>query len=125
MDGARPAIHRSMVLLAGRETNRQDNSRSIERGRSRMSTGLNLESVSRSVQESLTSSELSGAASAIAASHTGQAELIAPPAPRVPRFGQVLSPERALHQSIISLADQAVASATNFLTGIIIARTCS
>ena len=37
----------------------------------------------------------------------------------------VLSPDKALHQGIISLADQAVASATNFLTGIIIARACS
>jgi O-antigen/teichoic acid export membrane protein len=36
-----------------------------------------------------------------------------------------LSSETALHQSCISLADQAVASVTNFLTGIIIARTCS
>jgi O-antigen/teichoic acid export membrane protein len=90
-----------------------------------MSTGLNLDSIPRSVQGPLTPSELAGAASAIAASHPGQAELIAPPATKVLRFGQVLSPERALHQSIISLADQAVASATNFLTGIIIARTCS
>ena len=40
-------------------------------------------------------------------------------------LGQVLSSETALHQSIISLADQAVASATNFLTGVIIARACS
>jgi O-antigen/teichoic acid export membrane protein len=40
-------------------------------------------------------------------------------------FGLVLSPGRALHQGIISLADQAVASATNFATGIIIARACS
>ena len=40
-------------------------------------------------------------------------------------FGLSLSPGRALHQGIISLADQAVASATNFATGIIIARTCS
>jgi len=32
---------------------------------------------------------------------------------------------RTLHQGIISLADQAVASATNFATGIIIARVCS
>src|SRR5258708_7469523 len=102
MDGARLAIYRSMVFLAGRETNRQDDSRSVEGGRSRMSTGLNLESVSRNAQGPLTSSELSGAASAI--SHPGQAELIAPPAPRVLRFGQVLSPERALHQSFISLS---------------------
>jgi O-antigen/teichoic acid export membrane protein len=38
---------------------------------------------------------------------------------------QIWSPEAALHQSIFSLADQGVASATNFLTGIIIARACS
>jgi O-antigen/teichoic acid export membrane protein len=44
---------------------------------------------------------------------------------RLLAFGLVLAPERALHQGIISLADQAVASATNFLTGIIIARSCS
>jgi O-antigen/teichoic acid export membrane protein len=40
-------------------------------------------------------------------------------------FRSPLSPETALHQGAISLADQAVASATNFLTGVIIARACS
>jgi O-antigen/teichoic acid export membrane protein len=40
-------------------------------------------------------------------------------------FGLDLSSETGLHQGIISLADQAVASGTNFLTGIIIARACS
>jgi O-antigen/teichoic acid export membrane protein len=40
-------------------------------------------------------------------------------------FGLDLSPEKPLHQGIISLADQAVASATNFLTGVIVARACS
>ncbi len=40
-------------------------------------------------------------------------------------FKPVLSPDIALHQGIISLADQAAASATNFVTGIIIARACS
>jgi len=40
-------------------------------------------------------------------------------------FGFNLSSDTALHQSIVSLADQAVASATNFLSGIIIARACS
>jgi len=40
-------------------------------------------------------------------------------------FRQALSPETALHQGIISLADQAIASAANFLTGVIIARACS
>lgn len=38
---------------------------------------------------------------------------------------RVLSSETALHQSVVSLADQAISSATNFLTGIIIARACS
>jgi O-antigen/teichoic acid export membrane protein len=37
----------------------------------------------------------------------------------------VLSPGKSLHQGIISLADQAVASATSFITGIIIARACT
>jgi O-antigen/teichoic acid export membrane protein len=41
------------------------------------------------------------------------------------RLGLDLSPVKALHQGIISLADQAVASGTNFMTGIIIARACS
>jgi len=40
-------------------------------------------------------------------------------------FRQVLSPETALYQSVVSLADQTVSSATNFLTGVIIARACS
>jgi O-antigen/teichoic acid export membrane protein len=40
-------------------------------------------------------------------------------------FGLDLSPEKSLLQGIISLADQAVASATSFATGIILARTCS
>jgi O-antigen/teichoic acid export membrane protein len=40
-------------------------------------------------------------------------------------LSRFLSPKRALHQGVVSLADQAVASATNFLTGVIIARACS
>jgi O-antigen/teichoic acid export membrane protein len=40
-------------------------------------------------------------------------------------FSQLLSPETALHQGAFSLADQAVASATNFVTGVIIARATS
>jgi O-antigen/teichoic acid export membrane protein len=38
------------------------------------------------------------------------------------RLSRDLSPEKTIHQGIISLADQAVASATNFLTGVIIGR---
>ncbi len=49
----------------------------------------------------------------------------APPQRRALPFGLTLSPHRALNQGIISLADQAVASGTNFLTGVIIARACS
>jgi O-antigen/teichoic acid export membrane protein len=41
------------------------------------------------------------------------------------RFGQALSPDTALHQSILSLVDQGVSSSTGFLTGVIIARACS
>ena len=44
---------------------------------------------------------------------------------QVSLFGQISSPERAAHQGVLSLADQGVASATNFLTGVIIARSCS
>jgi O-antigen/teichoic acid export membrane protein len=44
---------------------------------------------------------------------------------RVSIVRQLLSPSSALHQSALSLADQGIASATNFLTGIIIARSCS
>jgi O-antigen/teichoic acid export membrane protein len=89
-----------------------------------MSTGLNLGSTSRGAEELLTPSAEAGAATAIAAANTIQAKPIAPAGRRLP-FGLVFSPERALHQSIITLADQAVSSATNFATGIIIARACS
>lgn len=44
---------------------------------------------------------------------------------KLSRLGQVLLPETALHQSILSLVDQGVSSATGFLTGVIIARACS
>ena len=61
----------------------------------------------------------------ITAAQTVEAKPIAPAGRTLSRLGLALSPERALHQGIVSLADQAVASATNFLTGVIIARTCS
>lgn len=44
---------------------------------------------------------------------------------RFSRVSLLLAPDTALHQSILSLADQAVASAANFATGIIIARACT
>ena len=59
------------------------------------------------------------------AAHTVEVRPIAPAGRRLSPFGLVLSPETALHQGFVSLADQAVASATNFVTGVIIARACS
>jgi O-antigen/teichoic acid export membrane protein len=90
-----------------------------------MSTGLHLESTSRGAEELLAPSARIGDASAITAAKTVQPKLTPPAGGKVLPFGLVLSPERALHQGIISMADQAVASATNFATGVIIARTCS
>lgn len=49
----------------------------------------------------------------------------APSERRALGFGLRVSSDEALHQGFLSLADQAVASGTNFLTGIIIARACS
>jgi O-antigen/teichoic acid export membrane protein len=46
-------------------------------------------------------------------------------ASRKPGIRLALCPETALHQSFLSLADQTVASATNFLTGVVVARACS
>lgn len=54
-----------------------------------------------------------------------EAAPITSPKSRISLCRQIISPETALHQSALSLADQAVASVTNFLTGIIIARACS
>ena len=56
---------------------------------------------------------------------TAESNSITLPKPRTSLFVQVLSSKTALHQSTLSLADQGIASATNFLTGIIIARACS
>ncbi|MGA7795569.1 MAG: oligosaccharide flippase family protein [Candidatus Acidiferrales bacterium] len=64
-------------------------------------------------------------ASVMAATNSVQVKPIAPAGRSRLPFGLVLAPGRALHQSIISLADQAVSSATNFATGIIIARSSS
>jgi O-antigen/teichoic acid export membrane protein len=73
----------------------------------------------------MTPSADTGASSVITAVKTIEAKPIAPAGRRLSPFGLVLSPEKALHQGIVSLADQAVASATNFVTGVIIARACS
>lgn len=90
-----------------------------------MSTGLNLGSPLRRVGDLLIPSEENVAASAIAVADTVQAKPVVLAGVRKLPFGLSLSPGRSLHQGIISLADQAVASATNFATGIIIARACS
>jgi len=56
---------------------------------------------------------------------TPETEPIAPGRRGLSLLAKILSPDTALHQSVISLADQGVTSATNFLTGVIIARACS
>jgi O-antigen/teichoic acid export membrane protein len=85
-----------------------------------MSTGQNFGGPSRAAEELLMAPVSAGGASAIAGE-----ESIARPGRGLFSFGRALSSGGTLHQSAISLADQAVASATNFLTGIILARTCS
>jgi O-antigen/teichoic acid export membrane protein len=91
-----------------------------------MSAGLNFGSASREAEELLTPpAETPAASMIVAASTTVEAKPIAPDGPRPSLFAIALSPDKALHQGIVSLADQAVASATNFLTGVIIARACS
>ena len=91
-----------------------------------MSTGLNFGSPSPGAEELLPPSADIGTSAAFPAAGAVETN----PVERVARkqllpFGLALSPGRTLHQGIISLADQAVASATNFATGIIIARACS
>jgi len=76
-------------------------------------------------EELMTSSTETGASAVTAPIETLEARPIAHAVPRLSLIGQALSPEAALHQGIFSLADQAVASVTSFLTGIIIARACS
>src|SRR5271156_525922 len=41
------------------------------------------------------------------------------------QLAALLSRKTSLHQGAVSLTDQAIVSATNFLTGVIIARSCS
>jgi O-antigen/teichoic acid export membrane protein len=90
-----------------------------------MSTLVNLGSASQGAQELLTPLAETEASSAIAVAHPAGVKPNAPAGSRLLPFGMVLSSDGALHQGILSLADQAVASATNFATGIIIARTCT
>lgn len=90
-----------------------------------MSTSLNLGPASQGAEELLTQSAQNAVAPPIAAANPSPAKPIALTGSWKLPFGSVFSSERTLHQSFISLADQAVVSATNFATGIIIARTCS
>jgi O-antigen/teichoic acid export membrane protein len=73
----------------------------------------------------MTPSTETDAPSVVTAAHTAEVKPIAPARPKRPPMYVDLSPESMFHQGIISLADQAVVSATNFATGVIIARTCS
>ena len=92
----------------------QDDSGGVERCRGHMSTGINI-----------APSADTAASSAISAVPRNEANPLAPVERKLSLFRQLLSSETALHQGAFSLADQAVASATNFLTGVIIARACS
>ena len=63
--------------------------------------------------------------SVITADQTVEAKPMARAGRTLSRLGLVLSAEKASHQVVVSLADQAVASGTNFASGLIIARACS
>jgi O-antigen/teichoic acid export membrane protein len=73
----------------------------------------------------MTPSAETEAPSVVTAAQTAEAKPITLIGRMLSRLGLDLSPEKGLHQGIISLADQAVASATSFLTGVIVARACS
>src|ERR1700678_1492904 len=73
----------------------------------------------------MTPSAETDASTVIAEIKTVEAKPIAQAERRLSLFRQILSSEAALHQSVVSLADQAVSSAANFVTGVIIARACS
>jgi O-antigen/teichoic acid export membrane protein len=90
-----------------------------------MSTGLSMGALKPGTCELMTPSAETDASSVITAAQTVEAKPIALAGRTLSRLGLVLFPEKALHQGIVSLADQAVASATNFVTGVIIARACS
>src|ERR1035441_3279976 len=125
LDPNRIEVARSLVFLAGREGDSQDYSGSVERGRSGMSTGLSMGVLKPGACELVPPSAEADASSVITGAQTVEAKPIAPAGRRLSPFGLVLYPETVLHQGIVSLADQAVASATNFVTGVIIARACS
>lgn len=66
-----------------------------------------------------------GAASALATPETIHGETEIPARRKLRPFGLISAPKTALHQGFLSLTDQAVASITNFVTGVIIARSSS
>jgi O-antigen/teichoic acid export membrane protein len=86
---------------------------------------MNLGSTPHAAEELLTPPAEASAASLVGAANATGAKPLMQAEPRLLPIGLILSPDGALHQGIFSLADQAVASATNFATGIIIARNCS
>lgn len=90
-----------------------------------MSTAVNLDSPSRATEELLASSARPVNAPADPAAFAIETRVIATGVAKPSRFGPAVSSGPALHQGILSLADQGIVSATNFVTGIIIARTCS
>jgi O-antigen/teichoic acid export membrane protein len=73
----------------------------------------------------MTPSAETEASTLIAAIKTVEAKPVAQAERRPSLLRQVMSSESALHQSVVSMADQGVTSAANFLTGVIIARACS
>ena len=75
--------------------------------------------------ELITLSEDTGAAPTTATPGTIHGESKHPARRRLLPFGSASAPKTALHQGVLSLADQGVASITNFVTGVIIARASS
>jgi O-antigen/teichoic acid export membrane protein len=73
----------------------------------------------------ITLSEDTGATSAVATPETITGESELPTRRKLLPFNLTAAPKTALHQGFFSLADQAVASITNFVTGVIIARSSS
>jgi O-antigen/teichoic acid export membrane protein len=73
----------------------------------------------------ITLSEDTGASSAVATPEAIQREPELSTRRKLLPFNLTAAPKTALHQGFLSLADQAVASITNFVTGVIIARSSS
>ena len=73
----------------------------------------------------ITLSQEEDVVTAVAVPQTIQEEAELPVRRKLPSLRRIFSPDRALHQGFLSLADQAVASITNFVTGVIIARATS